>query len=89
MRFLALTAFVALACSQAGAQSGTYPVRLMTPESALKAARAALEDCRKRGFQVSVAVVDRAGVARLGARKAVPRVGARFAARLPRGEGRR
>jgi uncharacterized protein GlcG (DUF336 family) len=45
------------------AQSGTYAVRLLTPEAALKAARAALEDCRQRGFQVTVAVVDRAGVA--------------------------
>lgn len=45
------------------AQSGTFNVRLLTPETALKATRAALEDCRKRGYQVAVAVVDRAGVA--------------------------
>jgi uncharacterized protein GlcG (DUF336 family) len=45
------------------AQSGTYTVRQLTPETALKATRAALEDCRKRGYQVAVAVVDRAGVA--------------------------
>jgi uncharacterized protein GlcG (DUF336 family) len=45
------------------AQSGTYTVRMLTPETALKAATAALEDCRKRGFQVAVAVVDRSGVA--------------------------
>lgn len=43
--------------------SGTYTVKLMTPETALKAVRAALEDCRKRGYQVTVAVVDRSGVA--------------------------
>ena len=36
---------------------------MLTPETALKATLAALEDCRKRGFQVAVAVVDRAGVA--------------------------
>ncbi len=36
---------------------------ILTPETAAKATRAALEDCRKRGFQVTVAVVDRAGVA--------------------------
>jgi uncharacterized protein GlcG (DUF336 family) len=47
----------------AHAQSGTYTVRMLTPETALKAATAALEDCRKRGFQVAVAVVDRSGVA--------------------------
>ena len=49
-------------CHTAFAQSGTYAVRQLTPETALKAARAALEDCRKRGYQVTVAVVDRAGV---------------------------
>ena len=47
----------------AHAQSGTYTVRMLTPETALKAATTALEDCRKRGFQVAVAVVDRSGVA--------------------------
>jgi uncharacterized protein GlcG (DUF336 family) len=45
------------------AQSGTYSARLLTPESALKATLAALEDCRKRGYQVAAAVVDRSGVA--------------------------
>ena len=41
------------------------PIRskLLTPETAIKAARATLDDCRKRGYQVTVAVVDRAGVA--------------------------
>ena len=34
----------------------------MTPETALAAARAALEHCRKAGYQVSVAVVDRSGM---------------------------
>jgi uncharacterized protein GlcG (DUF336 family) len=47
----------------ASAQQATYTQRLLTPETALKATLAALEDCRKRGFQVAVAVVDRAGVA--------------------------
>ena len=41
---------------------GTYPMRLLTPETALKAAQAALKSCRDRGFQVTVAVVDRMGV---------------------------
>ena len=44
---------------------GTHTVRLMTPEAALKAASAALQDCRKRGSQVAVAVVDRSGVAQV------------------------
>jgi uncharacterized protein GlcG (DUF336 family) len=60
------TLLAALCCALAGAawaQSGTYTVRQLTPETATKAVRAALDDCRKRGYQVTVAVVDRAGVA--------------------------
>lgn len=45
------------------AQATTYATRLLTPETALKATLAALEDCRKRGHQVAAAVVDRSGVA--------------------------
>ncbi|MEZ5740173.1 MAG: heme-binding protein [Burkholderiaceae bacterium] len=44
------------------AEDGLFNIRQMTPEVALKAAQAALADCRGRGFQVSVAVVDRQGV---------------------------
>ncbi|MGH8683256.1 MAG: GlcG/HbpS family heme-binding protein [Burkholderiales bacterium] len=44
------------------AQDPTYNVRLLTPETALKAAQAALARCRGSGFQVAVAVVDRMGV---------------------------
>ncbi len=51
------------ATAAACAQGATYTVRSLTPETALKATLAALEDCRKRGYQVAVAVVDRAGVA--------------------------
>ena len=40
----------------------TFTVKMLTPETALKAAQAALEKCRKDGFQTAVAVVDRAGV---------------------------
>jgi uncharacterized protein GlcG (DUF336 family) len=43
-------------------QDATYSVKLLTPEIALKLARATLEACRKEGFQVSVAVTDRFGV---------------------------
>lgn len=45
-----------------GAQSGVFTVKSMTPETALSAARSALEHCRKQGFQVTVAVVDRSGL---------------------------
>jgi uncharacterized protein GlcG (DUF336 family) len=40
----------------------TYSVKILTPETALKAAQAALKSCRERGFQATVAVVDRMGV---------------------------
>lgn len=60
------TLLAAVCCALTGAtsaQTGTYTVRQLTPETATKAVRAAIDDCRKRGFQVTVAVVDRAGVA--------------------------
>src|SRR5574341_283546 len=44
------------------AADATHAVKLLTPETALKAAQAALKSCRDRGFQVTVAVVDRMGV---------------------------
>lgn len=37
-------------------------MKILTPETALKAAQAALKKCRDNGFQVAVAVVDRMGV---------------------------
>ena len=40
----------------------TYQVRMLTPETALAAARAALESCRRQNYQVAVAVVDRSGI---------------------------
>ena len=45
----------------AAAQPGTFPIRSLTPDAALRSARAALDACRKGGYQVAVAVVDRAG----------------------------
>jgi len=44
------------------AQEGVFQTKSLTPETALVAAKAALESCRKQGYQVAVAVVDRAGV---------------------------
>jgi uncharacterized protein GlcG (DUF336 family) len=40
----------------------TFNVKILTPETALKAAQAALKKCRDSGYQASVAVVDRMGV---------------------------
>ena len=58
-------AFAVAACfwsAPAAAQQATYAVKLLTPETALLAAQAALAHCRKAGHQVAVAVVDRSGV---------------------------
>jgi len=55
----------AIACTlMAGAAHGeaTHEIKLMTPDTALKAAQAALKSCRDTGYQVAVAVVDRMGV---------------------------
>jgi len=54
---LALASAAPLAAAQA-----TFSVRVLTPETALKAAQAALKKCRDGGFQVTVAVVDRMGI---------------------------
>lgn len=47
---------------QGAAAQGLFASRSLTLETATKAAQAALESCRKAGYQVGVAVVDRAGV---------------------------
>ena len=44
------------------AAQATFTVRVLTPETALKAAQAALKKCRDGGYQASIAVVDRMGV---------------------------
>ena len=54
---------VALAtCLGAFAADATFTTKSLTPETALKAALAALAKCRADGYQVAVAVVDRAGL---------------------------
>lgn len=63
LRTLALAVSLAASSPFVSAQaSSTFSVKLMTPETALAAARAAFDDCRRQGFQVSVAVVDRFGI---------------------------
>ena len=61
MNFRALLLGLGIACA-AQAGDAVHSVKLLTPETALKAAQAALKSCRERGFQVTVAVVDRMGV---------------------------
>lgn len=51
-----------IALAAATAHGATFTTRSMTPETALKAANAALAKCRAQGYQVAVAVVDRAGI---------------------------
>jgi uncharacterized protein GlcG (DUF336 family) len=57
-----VVAGLAMVVGAVRAQDATYAVRLLTPETALKIAQAALAKCRSEGYQVTVAVVDRAGV---------------------------
>uniref|UniRef100_Q07M19 Heme-binding protein n=1 Tax=Rhodopseudomonas palustris (strain BisA53) TaxID=316055 RepID=Q07M19_RHOP5 len=61
---LALVATAALA-SPLRAQDALVTTKTLSPEVAQDCARAALAECRKRGFQVAVAVVDRAGIAQV------------------------
>lgn len=44
------------------AADATHTVKVLTPETALKAAQAALKKCRDSGYQATIAVVDRMGV---------------------------
>ena len=60
MRLLAFL-LLCFGMSFAAAQA-TFSVRILTPETALKAAQAALKKCREGGYQATVAVVDRMGV---------------------------
>jgi uncharacterized protein GlcG (DUF336 family) len=53
---------LALAPLLVAGEGATFTVKQMTPETALKAAQAALGKCRNEGFQVTVAVVDRSGI---------------------------
>src|SRR3954451_20049501 len=53
---------VLLLAPPAQAQDALVTYKSLAPEVALDLARAALKACRKRGFQVAVAVVDRFGV---------------------------
>lgn len=60
---VALATSLGLLAPPASAQQpATHAVKLLTPDTALKAAQAALAHCRQAGHQAAVAVVDRAGV---------------------------
>ena len=57
-----LAAFALIVYSSAALGQATFTVRVLTPDTALKAAQAALKKCRDSGYQAAVAVVDRMGV---------------------------
>jgi uncharacterized protein GlcG (DUF336 family) len=57
-----LAAAIVFASPALRAEGATFSVKLLTPESALKAALAAQKSCRASGYQVAVALVDRMGV---------------------------
>jgi uncharacterized protein GlcG (DUF336 family) len=61
IRSVALAALLATSTPAAMAEA-TFSTKGLTVETALKAAQAALEACRKGGYQVGVAVSDRSGV---------------------------
>ena len=44
------------------AESATFALKALTPETAMKAAQAAMAKCRADGYQVAVAIVDRSGL---------------------------
>ena len=61
--FAKVAVVLALASGPAlAAEPATFTLKALTPETALKAAQAALAKCRADGYQVSVAVVDRSGL---------------------------
>lgn len=62
MTFLRVLALSILVASPAFAADATFTVKVLTPQTALKAAQAALAGCRAGGYQVTVAIVDRMGV---------------------------
>jgi uncharacterized protein GlcG (DUF336 family) len=54
--------FLALVAPPDALAQATFTQKTLTPETALKAAQAALKKCRDSGYQATIAVVDRMGV---------------------------
>jgi uncharacterized protein GlcG (DUF336 family) len=65
MKIGRIAAFASLLIAGVAQADATFEIKLMTPETALKAAQAALKSCRDAGYQVAVTVVDRMGVAQV------------------------
>lgn len=62
VRKFVLISLLAVVVGHASAQDAVFQTKSLTPETALTAAKAAMDACRKKGYQVTVAVVDRAGL---------------------------
>ena len=61
----AILVFLAFVVPPDALAQPTHTQKLLTPETALKAAQAALKKCRDSGYQATIAVVDRMGVAQV------------------------
>jgi uncharacterized protein GlcG (DUF336 family) len=61
-RLLVATALLIASVNPMRAEEALVAYKSLGPELALDLARAALDNCRSRGYQVAVAVVDRFGV---------------------------
>ncbi len=61
-RLLLIALALGVSVSARGQDDATFSSASLTPDSALKAAQAALKTCRDAGFNVAVAVADRSGV---------------------------
>ena len=59
---LSASAILAATITARAEEEALVTYKAMTPATALALAQAALGDCRGRGFQISVAVVDRSGI---------------------------
>jgi uncharacterized protein GlcG (DUF336 family) len=62
IQLLVATAALLAGATAGAAEPATHSIRVLTPEAAQKAVNAAMAQCRKQGFQVAVAVVDRSGL---------------------------
>jgi uncharacterized protein GlcG (DUF336 family) len=58
----ALAIYAVMGSVRSRAQESVVTYKSLAPAIALDAAQAALADCRQRGYQVAVAVVDRSGL---------------------------
>ena len=59
---MAVVTVALLGCASSRAQEALVSYKTLSPEIALDLANVTLADCRQRGFQVAVAVVDRFGI---------------------------